>query len=52
MRFKVVRPSTSIKVGKKLYKSGDVFEAKKEEIQSLLDAKYIKEVKDGKAANK
>ena len=52
MRFKVTRPNTTLKVGKKLYKSGDVFEAKKEEIQSLLEAKYIKEVKDGKADNK
>ncbi len=52
MRYEVTRPNTTLKVGKKLYKSGDVFEAKKEEIQLLLDAKYIKEVKDGKAANK
>ena len=52
MKYQVVRPNTTLKVGKKLYKTDDVFEAKKEEIQTLLEAKYIKEVKDGKAANK
>ena len=51
MKYQVIRPNTSIKVGKKLYKSGDVFEAKKEEVQPLLDAKYIKEVKNGKAGS-
>jgi len=51
MRYEVIRPNTTLKVGKKLYKSGDVFEAKKEEVQSLLDAKYIREVKNGKAGS-
>ena len=52
MKYQVIRPNTSIRVGKKIYKTGDVLESKKEDVQTLLDAKYIKEVKDGKANNK
>jgi len=52
MKFKVTRPNTTLKIGKKLYKTGDEFEAKKEDVASLLDAKYIREVKNGKATGK
>ena len=52
MKYKVVRADTTLKVGKEAYKSGEVFEAKKEGVKTLLEAKYIKEVKDGKANNK
>ena len=52
MKFKVIRPNTTLKIGENLYKSGDEFEAKKDDVKSLIDAKYIKEVKDGKATIK
>ena len=51
MKYKVIRANTTIKVGKKAYKTDDVFEAKSEDVKSLLDNKYIEGVKDGKPAN-
>ena len=51
MRYKVIRPNTTLKIGKKLYKSGDEFEAKQDDIKSLLANKYIRRVKDGKSTN-
>lgn len=52
MRYKVIRPNTTLKVGKNNYKTGEVFEAKKEDVSIILKVKYIKEAKDGKANNK
>lgn len=52
MKYQVIRPNTSIKVGKKIYKTDDVFEAKKEDVKALLEANYIKEARNGKATDK
>ena len=52
MRYKVIRANCQIRIGKKLYKSGETFDAKADEVKPLLIANYIKEVKDGKANNK
>ena len=51
MKYKVIRPNTSLKIGKKTYKTGDEFEAKSEDVKSLLDNKYIGRIKDGKSTN-
>ena len=51
MKYKVIRPNTSIKVGKKTYKSDDVFEEKEESVKALLENKYIEELNDGKSIN-
>ena len=51
MKYKVIRPNTNIKVGKKTYKSDDVFEAKEERVKALIIANYIEEVRDGKSTN-
>ena len=51
MKYRVTRPNTSIKIGKKTYKSNDVFTAKEERVKSLLKIKYIEEVKDGESIN-
>ncbi len=48
MRYKVIKANTHIRVGKKVYKSGDEFNAKESEVKSLLENKIIKEVSDGK----
>lgn len=52
MRYQVIRANCQIKIGKKSYKSGETFDAEADKVKSLLKAKYIKEVKDGKANNK
>ena len=49
MKYKIIRQNTTLKIGKKLYKSDDVFEAKQEDVKNLLDNRYIKEVKNGKS---
>lgn len=49
MKYKVIRPNTAIKIGKQVYKTGEEFESKSEDVKSLLDNKYIKGVKDGKS---
>jgi len=51
MKYKVIRPNTTIKVNEKSYTTGQVFDAKSEDVKSLLDNKYITGVKDGKSAN-
>ena len=51
MKYKVIRSNTTLKIGKKLYKSGDEFEAKAEDVKALLANKYIRKVKDGKSTN-
>ena len=51
MKYKVIRPNTSLKIGKKTYKTGDVFESKQEDVKSLLENKYIEGEKDGKSTN-
>jgi len=51
MRYQVIRPNTTLKIGKKLYKSGDEFEAKQEDVKTLLANKYIRKVKDGKSTD-
>jgi len=51
LKYRVIRPNTNIKIGAKTYKTGDEFEAKKEDVQSLLENKYIKGVKNGKSIN-
>lgn len=51
MKFEVVRKNSTIKVDGKTVKG--TFESEKmEQIEALLKAKYIKEVRDGKTTNK
>lgn len=52
MKFKVVRQNTEILIDGKSIKSGEVFEAKREDVEPLLKNMYIKEVKNGKATIK
>jgi len=49
MQYKVIRPNTSLNIGDNSYATGDVFEAKREDVKTFLKNNYIKEVKDGKA---
>ncbi len=51
MKYKVIRQNTTIKVDKKLYKSGDEFTAKEERVKSLLQSKYIEEINNGESIN-
>ena len=51
MKYKVIRPNTTLKIGKKAYKTDDVFEAKEESVKSLLENKYIEEINDGKSTD-
>ncbi len=51
MKDKVIRQNTTLKIGKKAYKTDDVFEAKEESVKSLLENKYIEEINDGKSTD-
>jgi len=51
MKYEVIRVNTSVKIGDKTYSTGDVFEAKDEDVKALLNNKYIRKVKNGKSIN-
>ena len=51
-KYKVIRQNTTIKVNKKVYKTGAEFISDEARVKSLLQSKYIEEVKeDGKSIN-